>query len=207
MFRDESSKVMQKAHAQWGVTEPSELGDPSSTSPISTASSSSSSSSVGSTRSRSSGTPGSAQPSSPATSLSANQRRRRGPEGPQLPAEITVTPGEKGIRFYIDNYILGLPDEPKSAKELQGLRWLHSCEMRNIMAAVGLAAMSNLSGDKALNTLAKHHYGQVLQTIASSMRNMATLDVDVVLRTVVIMAVYEVRRPFLSIYPGGSSPF
>ncbi|KAL1843698.1 hypothetical protein VTJ49DRAFT_398 [Mycothermus thermophilus] len=186
MFRDESSKVMQKAHAQWGVSEPSELGEASGTSPTTTAS-------PVPIRSRSSGPGGAASPSS--ATLATKQRRRRSLEETQLPPEIKETPVDKAIRFYIERYIIGLPDEPRTAKDLQGIRWIHSREMRNIMAAVGLAAMSNLSGDKAMNTLAKQHYGQVLQNIASSMKNIAALDLEVVLRAVVIMAVYEVTRP------------
>ncbi|KAL2270292.1 hypothetical protein VTJ83DRAFT_2476 [Remersonia thermophila] len=200
MFRDESSKVMQKAHAQWGVSEPSELGEASGSLPTTTASpvpirTRSSGPGATSTTTTTAAAAAAATASPSSAILPAKQRRRRSPEETRLPTELKETPADKAIRFYIQNYIIGLPDEPRTAKDLQGTRWLHSREMRNIMAAVGLAAMSNLSGDKAMNTLAKQHYGQVLQTIASSMRNIATVDLDVVLRAVIIMAVYEVTRP------------
>ena len=60
------------------------------------------------------------------------------------------------------------------------------------MAAVGMASLSNLTGDKEMNTMAKHHYGLALQNMASAVRNMASVDIDLVLRSVVMMAMYEV---------------
>ncbi|KAL2164218.1 hypothetical protein VTH06DRAFT_3434 [Thermothelomyces fergusii] len=80
--------------------------------------------------------------------------------------------------------------------ELQGVRWLHSRETRDIMAAVGLAGMSNLSGSKELNMLARHHYGLALQNMVSSVRDVSKLDLDLVLRIVVMMAMYEVSTGY-----------
>lgn len=66
------------------------------------------------------------------------------------------------------------------------------------MAAVGMASMSNLNGDKEMNTLAKYHYGLALQSMASSVRDLGSLDIDIVLRVVVMMAMYEVSFSDLS---------
>lgn len=119
-------------------------------------------------------------------------KSRRSPEGKRLTKEICASPADKAIQFYIEHYVIGLPDEPRDGKELHEVKWVHSRETRDIMAAVGLASLSNLTGDKEANTLAKHHYGLALQTIASSVRNMAGLDLEVILRAVVMMAMYEV---------------
>ncbi|KAK4156746.1 white-opaque regulator 1 [Chaetomidium leptoderma] len=181
MFRDESTKVMQKAHAQWGVAELSELGDSAASSPTSTPPSS--------TRGRSL-VPETATPRP--TTLAT--RARKSPEGKRLVREICATPIDKAIQFYVEHYVIGLPDEPRVGQELQGTRWVHSPETRDIMAAVGLAALSNLTGDKEMDILAKHHYGLALQNMASTVRNIAGVDIDLVLRAVVMMAMYEVTR-------------
>jgi hypothetical protein len=184
MFRDESTKVMQKAHAQWGVSEPSEGGESSSPSPTSAASPSS-------TKSRWS-------VSEVAAPRAAHlvPKTRRSSEGKRLTKEICASPVDKGIQFYIEHCVIGLPDEPRHGQELHGLKWVHSRETRDSMAAVGLAGLSNLTGDKEANTLAKHHYGLALQNIASAVRNMAGLDLEVILRAVVMMAMYEVSSSY-----------
>ncbi len=64
------------------------------------------------------------------------------------------------------------------------------------MAAVGLAGLSNLTGDKDMNMLAKHHYGLALQNVSSSIQNVAALDLEIIMRAVVMMAMYEVSPSF-----------
>ena len=111
----------------------------------------------------------------------------------RLTQEISASPFDKAVQFYLEHYVIGLPDEAKSGQELQGMRWVHSSLTRNIMAAVGLAGLSNLTGDKETNTLAKHHYGLALQNIASTVRNMSgEVDLDLTMRAVIMMAIYEV---------------
>ena len=101
---------------------------------------------------------------------------------------------DRAIQFYLEHYVIGLPDEPRAGHELQGLQWVHAPATRNIMAAVGLAGLSNLNGDKDMDTLARQYYGSALQTISSSVasRNLSGLDMEVVLRAVVMMAMFEV---------------
>ncbi|KAK4252077.1 hypothetical protein C7999DRAFT_10336 [Corynascus novoguineensis] len=111
-----------------------------------------------------------------------------------LPKEVYASPVDKAIQFYLEHYVVGLPDEPREIHELKGVKWVHSRQTRDIMAAVGMASMSNLSGDKEMNTLAKYHYGLALQSMASSVRDLGSLDIDLVLRVVVMMAMYEVIR-------------
>ena len=82
------------------------------------------------------------------------------------------------------------------------MRWVHSSLTRNIMAAVGLAGLSNLTGDKGANTLAKHHYGLALQDIASTVRSLSSeVDLDITMRAVVMMAIYEVSSNNSTAFP------
>jgi hypothetical protein len=86
------------------------------------------------------------------------------------------------------------------------MRWIHSRETRDIMAAVAFAGLSNLTGDKEMNTLARHHYGLALRNMASSVGNMAGLDLEIVIRAVVMMAMYEVRSSCLEARVSRSQP-
>ena len=192
MFRDESTKVIQKAQAQWGVAEPSESGESSTSPPVAY--------SPQSTGSRS--WVSEAATRRPAALVAQDWRSS---EGARLTQEISASPFDKAIQFYLEHYVIGLPDEAKSGQELQGMRWVHSSLTRNIMAAVGLAGLSNLTGDKETNTLAKHHYGLALQNIASTVRNMSgEVDLDLTMRAVIMMAIYEVSSSCPTLLCDGS---
>ncbi|KAK4204442.1 hypothetical protein QBC40DRAFT_272857 [Triangularia verruculosa] len=199
MFRDESSKVIKRAHQQWGVPETSEQGEGSRSSPTSSTSSSSSSTSPTSTSTASPLTwrRRNLVSESPRSTSSVITFKRETPEvGYRVPKEISINAADRAIQFYIEHYVIGLPDEPKVGQELQGRRWVHSPATREIMAAVGLASLSNINGDKQLSTLSKQHYGRALQSISSSImaKHVPEIDLDVILRTVIMMAMYEVVR-------------
>ncbi|KAK3368065.1 hypothetical protein B0H63DRAFT_403914 [Podospora didyma] len=171
MFRDESTKVIRKAHAQWGA---SEAGESSGSSPTSA----STGASPASSQSSQSLTPPSGSQSSPTS----------------LHKEIGGTKVDRAIQFYIEHYVIGLPDEPQVGQELRGKSWVHTPETRGIMAAVGLASLSNLTGDKEMQTLANQQYGVALRTIVNSLKNIQGLDLEVSLRAVVNLALFEVVR-------------
>jgi len=184
MFRDESSKVMQKAHAQWGV-EPGEgssapsSAPPSSKSPPSSATSSRSGSVFAATpASSASPTAGQSPPSALALSVAAPP---------------TSSWEERGVQFYVDHYLLGFPDEPKTPTELYEKTWLYHPSIRTIMAAVGLAARSNLTGDDEMKSVARHSYVSALQDMGTMLANPQTLRLDIALRGVVMLAMFEVR--------------
>ncbi|KAJ4304179.1 hypothetical protein N0V88_001791 [Collariella sp. IMI 366227] len=121
-------------------------------------------------------------------------KNRRASDGKQLASEICATPADKAIHFYIEHFVIGLPDEPKVSHELRDSKWVHSRETRDIMAAIGLAGLANLTGDKEMNTLSKHHYGLALSHMAGAIRNPGSFDVELILRATVMMAMYEVTR-------------
>ncbi|KAK4192100.1 hypothetical protein QBC35DRAFT_263369 [Podospora australis] len=193
MFRDESSKVIKRAHAQWGVSD--EVGESSASASSPTSSSSPSASS--STQSPVSARDRTFISESPRATRSLVKARRESQlPRVELPQEISGTVFDKAISFYIDNYVIGLPDEPSVGQELQGRGWVHSPLTKEIMAAVGLAGLSNRTGDKQLNTLAAKHYGQAIQTMSTSInpKSVPHLDLEVILRATVMMAMFEVVR-------------
>lgn len=184
MFRDESSKVIQKAHAQWGISDlPEYVDSPSSSS------SSSSSSSLSTPSPKSAVSVRSSFSERPRFKLSASPEHSLA----RIPKEVYATRDDQAIQFYVEHYVVGHPDEPTATHELRMVDWIHAPEFRDMMAAVGLASMSNLTGDKMLDTMARQKYGLALQHTASSLANPGAMNLDISLRTVIMLAIYEVR--------------
>ncbi|KAI1187026.1 hypothetical protein F5B17DRAFT_430952 [Nemania serpens] len=181
MFRDESSKVIQKAHAQWGIP-----GSP-----------------VESDTGSSSMSPG----STTAVVLSPRRppRRSTGPARPapavatqkttasKIPRRVEPNLDQRGLNFYVERYLLNHPDSPKTP-EVMDLYLGNDEAMRSVMIAVGLAGMSNLLGNKSMNLLARSKYitalkqtGQQIATTSSDQRAIMKP-----LRSVVTLALFEV---------------
>lgn len=175
MFRDESSKVMQKAHAQWGFGEGPE-GSNVSPSP-------------GTSRSQTSPDP--SEPSSAATQatspLSPTQY-----DGTVMQMSVSPTQEDQGFNFYVHRYLLGHPDEPRNDGELKACSWLWEPTLRDVSTALGLASMSNLNGDKALMVDARRLYGNALQTAGQLIVSGSNTNVDTTSRLVVQLAMFEV---------------
>ncbi|KAJ4264743.1 hypothetical protein NW762_004986 [Fusarium torreyae] len=233
MFRDESSKVIQKAHASWGVgdTTPEGLSSQSSSSSvasslssnastfassISALSSSSSisvntysapSSSVSSNKSFNSGWP---------TSPASNTSHQSSPPTPPSPASFYHTPSantvaqpifiqpprlpspvdpsleEQGVQFYVNRYLIGHPDEPRSAIDLPTTEWLWDPAVQDVMTAVGLASLANLRGDPNMMTTARQRYGMALRQTGRLIQSSSMPDFEVTMRSVIMLAMFEV---------------
>ncbi|KAI1148676.1 hypothetical protein F4825DRAFT_433263 [Nemania diffusa] len=180
MFRDESSKVIQKAHAQWGTAGSSSDGDPES-----------SSQSPGSTNMVLS------SPRSP------HPRTGPAPSTPtvaaqdivafKIPRRVEPNLDQRGLNFYVERYLLNHPDSPRTP-EVMELYFGNAEAMRNVMIAVGLAGMSNLLGNKSMNLVARSKYVTALkqtgQLIASASRDYGTIVKP--LRSIVTLALFEV---------------
>ena len=174
---------MQKAHAQWGGEPGEGSSDASSSkSPTSSASSSRSNSIFVSGGTQS---PLSGAPNTPTEALALSLRSFVAP--PPTPSWE-----ERGVQFYIDHYLLGFPDEPKTPTELNEKTWLYHPSIRTVMAAVGLAARSNLTGDDEMKSIARHSYVSSLKDMGSMLANPQSLRLDIALRGVVMLAMFEV---------------
>ncbi|KAK1756191.1 white-opaque regulator 1 [Echria macrotheca] len=182
MFRDESTKVIQKAHAQWGVQ-----GPPSDSSEASGSSPPSISPSGTSGRSRTS----IAESTGSSSPVSSEESRLA---APRVPLEITTTSVDRAVQFYLEHYVIGLPDEAKSGYELQQHRWVFAPTTRQVMAAVGLAGLSNIAGDKDTMLMARQQYGIALRDTAMALQNFQHHDVDITLRAVVMLGMFEIVR-------------
>lgn len=199
MFRDESTKVIQKAQAQWGqdgmpddstasssrsskpsrtsslssgpgqaVAESSRMAEASRqsswqlVSPATTQSTSPSLSTTSSTytsrRSASSATlPRSknrqlSSPDADSDARSAIAVRAPHFEDVTLYSPPVTTLDDRGVQFYINKFLVGHPDEPKTVGDLSSTPWLWDPALQHVMAAVGLAGLSNLTDNKGTSS-------------------------------------------------------
>lgn len=112
------------------------------------------------------------------------------------PLVVSIDPAleEQGIQFYIDRYVLAHPEEPKDIDTLTSNPWMWHPAQREIMAAVGLAGLSNLLRRDDMMTLARQKYGAALRIAARLISNPSANEQYVTMRTVVMLALFEVRR-------------
>ncbi|KAF5005642.1 hypothetical protein FDECE_7919 [Fusarium decemcellulare] len=229
MFRDESTKVMQKAHAQWGVGESgsdmlSSQPSSSSSSSSSIGSMSASAGSFSSTSSSSYNTSLAAISSSPSTntcwstspaSLVSHQTSPPTPPSPssyhhdssstttvqsvsawpsRLPTPVDPSLEEQGVQFYVNRYLIGHPDEPRTPGDLSSTEWLWDPAVQDVMTAVGLASLSNLRGDHSLMTTARQKYGLALRQTGRLIQTSVAPDFEVTMRSVVMLAMFELVK-------------
>lgn len=107
-------------------------------------------------------------------------------------ARISSTLEDRGFHFYIRRYLVGHPDEPRNLPDLKNYEWHFSPTLREASAALGLAALSNLTGDGRLLTAANAQYGNALRTAGKVMKSSDPLAADLASRLVVMLAMYEV---------------
>ena len=176
MFRDESTKVMQKAKAQWAGEE-SEAGT-SATGALSEQSRTT-------IARRQSTAHSNGSPISPTSSQSVTLGT------PSIGATLVPSLDEQGTSFYINRYILGHPDEPRTADDLADVPWIWSPILKDAMVAVGLAGLSNLRRDSDLMTTARGRYGQALRQ-AGALLNSNVSPSHEAMRLIIMLALFEV---------------
>ncbi|KAI1326091.1 hypothetical protein F5Y16DRAFT_249588 [Xylariaceae sp. FL0255] len=171
MFRDESTKVMQKAHAQWGTSD--------------------SATEEGSERSSPSDQNSWAVflgPSPTSMALSSN-----GLAMTRIPRRVEPNLDQRGIQFFVERYLLNHPDSPNTPA-LRDAYMGDGDAIQNVMIAVGLAGMSNLLGNKSMNLVARSKYITALkqtgQLIASATRDPKAVNKP--LMSIVTLALFEV---------------
>ncbi|KAI8628614.1 hypothetical protein F5Y19DRAFT_107371 [Xylariaceae sp. FL1651] len=184
MFRDESSKVIQKAHAQWGTPE-----SPADSSPESS-SLSNQTSWVTTPGPSSSGQSQHSTTGSPAAAVAIASREL---VASRIPRRVEPNLDQRGLQFYVERYLLNHPDSPRTPNFMEQY-FSNADAMQNAMIAVGLAGMSNLLGNKSMNLVARSKYVTALkqtgQLIAGASQNYMTVVKP--LRSIVTLALFEV---------------
>lgn len=110
---------------------------------------------------------------------------------PSISASIGPTLDEQATSFYINRYVIGHPDEPRTAEELIDVPWIWSPILKDAMVALGLAGLSNLRGDTELMTTARGRYGQALRQAGVLMTSNVTPSHEA-MRLIVMLALFEV---------------
>jgi hypothetical protein len=204
MFRDESSKVIQKAHAQWGVGEGPEDASPSSSSSSSAASPPASTSINGFSSPQTSPPISQQTPDAPPSTISRRPSMTPSPIGVPaasvawLKRSIDPSLEDQGVNFFISRYIIGHPDEPKTVEEFQMTDWASDPALRDVMVAVGLAGLANLKEDKqtSMMLLSRERYGMALRQTGQLVQSKRAPSLDVTIRAIVTLAMFEVRFVF-----------
>ncbi|OHW96399.1 C6 zinc finger domain-containing-like protein [Colletotrichum incanum] len=217
MFRDESTKVIKKAHAQWGVSDGPENGHVQASasnapSPPASSPAYSRKSTPNSTRTASSsGAAAAISPVSNAASFASSpspssrsaastspvvlpvvKQENRESSPPTL--HIGPTLEEQGVQFYVNRYLIGHPDEPKSGQDLATEGWIWHPAVQDVMCAVGLAGLYNLTGNMEMMATAREKYGSALRQTGKLIRPPHTPSIDVTMRSVIALAMFEVVK-------------
>ncbi|KAI5919956.1 hypothetical protein F4810DRAFT_713985 [Camillea tinctor] len=194
MFRDESTKVIQKAHAQWGT----------SGSPSDSGSSSSSSSDAASSPGESSSAVASTSASETPALVSAALSQQIVASSSKVPRRIEPTLEQRGLQFYIDRYLLNHPDSPKAPEIADHLS---NDASQNVMVAVGLAGMSNLLGNKSMGLVSRSKYVTALKQVGQAIAagGSGWPNVAGPIRSIVTLAMFEVVQGKGSAMTAGSA--
>ena len=223
MFRDESSKVIQKAHAQWGgPNDPAEASSVSPSPPPTTTTAAATTSSASSTDTNQT-LSASEEPSSSVSPSPSEARSRPQPKSSSAPrANARARPPsassakakaaqavwlwrpldnleENGINFCLTRYIVGQLDEPPSPEVFNSLSWIWTPAFQNVMVAVGLAGMSHLKGDPKLMMTARQKYGVALRQTGQLIQTRVAPTTYVTMHLVVMLALFEVRLSLLAL--------
>lgn len=113
---------------------------------------------------------------------------------PTISASLSQNLDEQATNFYINRYIIGHPDEPRTAQDLSNVPWIWSPILSDAMVAVGLAGISNLNGDAELMTTAQARYGQALRQAGLLLGSNAAPSHEA-MRLIVMLALFEVSLP------------
>ncbi|KAI5863235.1 hypothetical protein GGS23DRAFT_568861 [Durotheca rogersii] len=202
MFRDESSKVIQKAHAQWGSSGPSpiEVGRISAPASDSVPSSDDPASTLAEAPSASA--PPSPMPFSTPIERWAGQPPSAASDGPsspprnlvpaRIPRKVDFNIEQRGLHFYISRYLVGHPDSPRTHEQVAGYFLAAANTAQNVMVAVGLAGMSNVLGDRGINMLSRSKYVTALKDTGKLLATVERTGLIPRIRSVIALALFEV---------------
>lgn len=107
------------------------------------------------------------------------------------------SPPQMGISFYVQHYLLGYPDEVRHSADLNGVQWFEHSAAQSTMAALGLAALGNLNGDKQLQHLSKTQYGEALVKTNEALQD-PVKNLETAIRTTVMLALFQASSLFTS---------
>lgn len=99
------------------------------------------------------------------------------------------------MSFYVQHYLIGYPDEVRNPAELSGISWFQHPSAQEIMAALGLASLGNINGDKKMQHQSKIKYGTALKATQEILQDPVN-NLDTAIRTTVMLALFQVISVF-----------
>lgn len=185
LFRDESSKVRERAHAEWSTKKV-----PCSATWRST-----------SDKLSSYKLPifldliGSPDTIPPLSSLHTSfcESNRHIFKDKSLQCSVPLTTEEQGFHFFVHQYIFGHPDEPKNMEELSSYELIWDPVFRNACIAIGLASLSNLNGNTNMMMDARQRYGEALRKAKMLVQANNCANIDLTCRLGIMLAMFDVR--------------
>jgi hypothetical protein len=112
----------------------------------------------------------------------------------KIPRTLDPALVDQGISFYMNKFIIGQPDQAMTPIEIQANPVVWHPLVQEMMAAIGLAGLSNLRGDESINVVAREKYGSALARTMTTMTTSDATQAHAVMRTVIMLAVFEVVK-------------
>lgn len=112
----------------------------------------------------------------------------------KIPRRVESNIDQRGLKFYVERYLLNHPDSPQTPKLMQ-LYFGDGDAMRSVMIAVGLAGMANLLGNKSMSLVARSKYVTALKQTGQLLATTTIRDPKSFmkpLRSIVTLALFEV---------------
>lgn len=97
------------------------------------------------------------------------------------------------MQFYLGHYFIGQQGKPGQNIDPKNEPWLFHPVLRDIISAVGVAGMSNLTGDTEMSDWSRKKYVSVIRQTGKLIMSTSTAEAENTLRIVVLLALFEVQ--------------
>jgi hypothetical protein len=116
---------------------------------------------------------------------------------PTLPAVVPSTLEEQGMRFFVNRFVGAVSgmagDAPPELETSPFLKAIHvQSPLRDATISVGLAAMSNVSQDRALSLAAREKYVAAINVVRKAVQNPDQANANQTFLIIVMLSMYEV---------------
>ncbi|KAE8137412.1 hypothetical protein BDV38DRAFT_282958 [Aspergillus pseudotamarii] len=115
---------------------------------------------------------------------------------PTLPAVVLSTLEEQGLRFFFNRFVSAvsgmagdLPSELETSPFLKAI--LVQSPLRDATISVGLAAMSNVSQDRALSLAAREKYVAAINVVQKAVQNPDQANANQTFHIILMLSMYE----------------
>lgn len=116
---------------------------------------------------------------------------------PTMPAVVPSTLEEQGMRFFVNRFVGAVSgmagDAPPELETSPFLKAIHvQSPLRDATISVGLAAMSNVSQDRALSLAAREKYVAAINVVRKAVQNPDQANANQTFLIIVMLSMYEV---------------